>query len=68
MKIFLFTLCLIQITLANQMSNEPLELVLAEAFEGACGPEKVKEKKPDDKKPDIPNKYIEKIFLYNLKI
>ena len=50
MKIFLITLCLIQITLANQMSNEPLELVLAEAFEGACGPEKVKDSKPDDKK------------------
>ena len=33
------------------MSAEPLELVLAEAFEGACGPDKVKEHKQEEKKP-----------------
>ena len=51
MKIILITFCLIQITLANFVSAEPLELVLAEAFEGACGPDKVKEHKQEEKKP-----------------
>ena len=51
MKIILITFCLIQITLANFVSAEPLELVLAEAFEGACGPDKVKEHKHEEKKP-----------------
>ena len=37
------------------MSNEPLELVLAEAFEGACGPEKVKEFKPEKVKECKPD-------------
>ena len=50
MKIVLITFCLLSITLANQLSSEPLEFVLAEAFEGACGSDKVKEPKPSDKK------------------
>ena len=49
MKIVLITFCFIQITLANLVSAEPLELVLAEAFEGACSPEKVKEQKKEKK-------------------
>ena len=52
MKIVLITFGLLYTTLANQLSAEPLELVLAEAFEGACGPE--------EKYKDEPKKYYKK--------
>ena len=54
MKIVLITFALISQTLANCMSADPLELVLAEAFEGAYEPKVAKEPKPEKPKTGKP--------------